>query len=125
MKLLFGQSKKIKYQGFPVVALFRKSQTKSGCPETTVSLWKWDRSWWSVTCRQVGLGLVRSVGEGGMMREPGAVLGGEASGRRRGGPCREGSGRFRGRSRSFAINPSLPAMPPGSLSPGSGDLVRE
>lgn len=46
----------------------------------------------AVTCKQVGLGLVRLVGEGGMIREPGAVLGGEASGRRQGDPAERALG---------------------------------
>lgn len=67
-----------------------------------------------VTCKQVGLGLVRLVEEGRMTREPGAVLGGKLQEGGRRTLQRGGSGRFWSRGWSFAINRSLPAMRPGA-----------
>lgn len=73
-----------------------------------------------VTCKQVGLGLVRLVGEGRMTREPGAVLGGK---------LQEGGRRTLQRELWAVLEQRLelchqplpPSHAAGSLSPGSRD----
>lgn len=74
----------------------------------------------AVTCKQVGLGLVRLVGEGGMMREPGVMLGGKLQ-EGGGGTLQRGLWAIPGQKSELCHQPLTRSHATGSLSPGSRD----